>query len=145
MFDMTPFRRNRDLSKEDYFDQLFNFFNDDFFSPMNFSDNSFRADIKETENEYVIEADLPGIKKEDIDIDYMNNYLTISAKRNESVEEKHDNYVRRERRSGDFKRSFYVDNVNDDNIEASFNNGVLQLVLPKKNKGNENKRKINIK
>lgn len=145
MFDMMPFRRNRDLSKGDYFDQLFNFFNDDFFAPMNFSGSSFRVDLKETDDAYTVQADLPGIKKEDIDIEYINNYLTISAKRNENVEEKHDNYVRRERRSGEFKRSLYIDNVNDSNIEASFKDGVLNLVLPKKEKGKFNRRKINIK
>ena len=148
MFDMVPFRRNNNsiAKRGDYFNQLFdNFFDDDFFAPANYISNSFRVDLKETDDEYMIEADLPGINKDAIDISYENNYITISAKRNDSVEDKRDDYVRRERRYGEFKRSFYIDNVNEDNINAEFKDGVLKVSLPKKDKNKTNKRKINIK
>ena len=82
--------------------------------------------------------------KDNIDINLQNNYLTISAKREDQVEENKDNYVRRERSYGEFKRSFYFDNIDEDNIKASFNDGVLHLQLPKKDKAKDEKKKINI-
>lgn len=148
MFDMVPFRKNDGfLRRGDDFDKLFdNFFNDSFFAPMNISGfgNGFKVDLKETENDYQIEADLPGMKKEAININYDNNYLTISAKRDDSIEDNQDNYIRRERRYGEFRRSFYVDNVDQNNIDAAFKDGVLKITLPKLEKGKETKTKIDI-
>lgn len=147
MFDMVPFRKNNNsISKRgDYFDQLFNnFFNDDFLIPSNFMGNAFRVDLKENENEYIIEADLPGINKDAIDITYENNYLTISAKRDDTVEDKKENYVRRERHYGEFNRSFYIDNIDDNKINAEFKDGVLSINIPKLNKGSEYKKRIDI-
>lgn len=148
MFGLVPFRRNNGgLTKRgDYFDQLFDsFFDDDLMTmPSNFFGNAFRVDMKENENEYIIEADLPGIQKDAINIDYENNYLTVSAKRNDTVEDKNQNYVRRERRSGEFKRTFFVDNVQEDKIDAAFKDGVLKVTLPKSQKGLKNTRRIDI-
>lgn len=147
MFDMVPFRRNNNpvTRRDDYFNQLFNsFFSDDFVAPMTSFGNSFRVDLKETEKEYMIEADLPGVNKEAIDIEYDSNYLIISAKREETVEDKKDNYVRRERSFGEFRRSFYIDNIDKDKIDASFKDGVLNISLPKSESHNTNKKKIDI-
>ncbi|AWI07465.1 heat shock protein Hsp18 [Clostridium drakei] len=149
MFDMIPFRRNDSINKrgEDIFDSFFNnFFGEDTFYPSNISTfgNGFKVDLKEDENNYMIEADLPGIKKENIDISLNNNYLTISAKRQDDVEDKNGNYVRRERRYGEFKRSFYIDNVDENAIDASFSDGVLKVILPKKEKIKESQRRIDI-
>ena len=111
---------------------MFNdFFNDDMLSKFN-SSGSFKTDIKETPEEYIVHAELPGVKKEDIKIDYNNNYLTISATRNNESEEKKDNYIRRERSYGSVSRGFYISNVNKDSIKAKFDNGVLNIELPKK-------------
>ncbi|NLK97046.1 MAG: Hsp20/alpha crystallin family protein [Epulopiscium sp.] len=145
MFEMMPFRRNHLNRKDDFFSPFFkNFFEDDFFPTMHYMQGNFNVDLKETDDDYQIEADLPGIKKGDIDIDFSNNYLTISAKRNEAIEDKNENYVRRERHYGEFKRSFYIDNVDETKIDASFKDGVLKVVLPKLNKGKTNRRKIDI-
>jgi HSP20 family protein len=110
------------------------FFNDDFLTPFGNMGNAFRVDLRETENEYIVEADLPGVKKGDITLQYENQYLTISAKRDETQEVKDENYVRRERRYGQFQRSIYVDNVMDNKIDAKFNDGVLTVTLPKQDK-----------
>jgi HSP20 family protein len=134
MFDMVPFKRSRLFKKgEDFFD---NFFDEDFTMPMPFEKMgfSFKVDMKETDTSYIVEADLPGIAKEDVDIDYKNNYLTIKAKREEKVEEKKENFVRKERKYGEFKRMFYVDNVDEEKIKASFADGVLKVELPKTEK-----------
>ena len=144
MFGIVPFRNNHLSKGDDYFTPfLKNFFEDDFFSSIN-TLGGFKADLKEDDNSYLVEADLPGIKKEAIDIDFNNNYLTISAKRDDSMEEKKENYVRRERHYGEFRRSFYIDNVDENNIDASFNDGVLKVSLPKIKKGYDEKRKIDI-
>ncbi|WP_373897269.1 heat shock protein Hsp18 [Haloimpatiens sp. FM7315] len=133
MFDLVPFKRNNAMKREDYFNKFFdNFFNDDFFSSKAIMRNPFKVDVKETTSDYTIEAELPGIDKNNISIEYKNSYLTISAKKEDKVEDKTSNYVSREISYGEFKRSFYVDNVCEKEIKAEFLNGVLNVVIPKK-------------
>lgn len=149
MFDLVPFRRNNNsLSRKgDYFDEFMNnFFGDDFLAPVNFMgmSNGFRVDLRENENSYTVEADLPGVNKDSINVEYKNNYLTVSTKREDNYEDKKDNYLRRERRYGEFKRCFYIDNVKEDKIEASFKDGVLKINLPKSESGVIKSRKIDI-
>lgn len=143
MFDLIPFdRSNKPARREDFFSQLADrFFNEDFFAPFTpfaAGGNSLRVDLKETDNAYLIEADLPGIAKDDISLQYANNYLTISAKRQENEEKQAENYLRRERRYGEFQRSFYIGNVQEDKIAAAFKDGVLTVTLPKQEKGTSN-------
>ena len=146
MFNMVPFTKNNGITKKGFgLDDFFSdFLRDDFFSPMISGSNSFKVDLKEDKNNYTIDADLPGIKKEDISLEYNNNYLTISAKRDEISQNNDNDFVRRERTYGEFKRSFYIDNIDENTIDASFTDGVLRITLPKKEKGVERK-KIDIK
>ncbi|KHD34516.1 heat-shock protein [Clostridium acetobutylicum] len=150
MFGMVPFRRNNNglMRREDFFDKMFdNFFSDDFFPTTTFNGNAgFKVDIKEDDDKYTVAADLPGVKKDNIELQYENNYLTINAKRDDIVETKDDNnnFVRRERSYGELRRSFYVDNIDDAKIDASFLDGVLRITLPKKVKGKDNGRRIDI-
>ena len=135
MFGLVPFKFNnggnsRGLSINDMFND---FFNDDMLSEFK-SCGSFKTDIKETPEEYVVHAELPGVKKEDINIDYNNNYLSISATRNNEFEEKKDNYIRRERNTREFTRSFYVGDVDTEAIKANFKNGCLTIEVPKEEK-----------
>ena len=135
MFGLIPFRTNGVDKKGGKIDDFFNgFFNDDFFSPMTnvFGNNQkFNADIKETNNEYLVSAELPGVKKEDINLEYKDGTLVISATRNEEVNEEKDNYIRRERTFGQISRAFHVENVDKQKITAKFENGELHIVLPK--------------
>ncbi|WP_425059369.1 18 kDa heat shock protein [Sporomusa carbonis] len=143
MFGLVPFRKN--LPTRDYFNQLMHgFFDDDFLIPFGNMANGFRLDLRETENEYIVEADLPGVKKGDITLHYENQYLTISAKRDETQEVKDESYVRKERRYGQFQRSIYVDNVIEDKIDAKFNDGVLTVTLPKQDKTQKRRGNIQI-
>ncbi|EYE87750.1 heat-shock protein [Fervidicella metallireducens AeB] len=145
MFDLVPFRRNNLTRNDEFFTPfLKTFFDDDFFTAMKDIQGNFRVDLKETENNYLVEAELPGVKREAIDIDYENNHLTISAKREETLEDEKGDYVRRERHYGEFKRQFYVDNVDEDKINATFKDGVLKIILPKLTKGRDKKKKIDI-
>ena len=102
-----------------------------------FSDNAlgeFKADIQEDGDNFVLEADLPGFKKEDINIDIDKDCLTISAERkSEEKEDKGDNgFVRRERYYGSFSRSFNIKGIDTDGITAEYNDGVLTLTMPEK-------------
>lgn len=141
MFGLVPFKMNKDVNNSNtMFNDLFgDFFNDDYVMK-----NSIKADIRETKEAYILEADLPGMKKEDINLEYNDNYLTIYAHRNESKEEKKDNYIRKERHYGELSRSFYVGNIDKAAITAKFENGVLEVKLPKQEKlvNEDNKIKI---
>ena len=91
------------------------------------------TDIKEKENGYELEMDLPGFKKDEIQISLENGCLTIAASKglDQSQEEK-DHYIRRERYAGACSRSFYVgDTVTEDQIKADFHHGILKLFVPK--------------
>jgi HSP20 family protein len=146
MFDMIPFRKDNSLSRGDEFEKFMkSFFNNDF-SPVGMSvfGRDFKVDLKENDDSYLVEADLPGVNKDDINLSFKNNYLTISAKRENSREDKKEDFVRRERNYGEFKRSFYIDNVDDQKIDASFKDGVLKIELAKSEKGRNRGRKIDI-
>ena len=93
--------------------------------------NGFRVDIKDEGDKYLLTADLPGVNKEDINVSVENGTLTISAKIDSENEEKADNYVRRERRYGNFSRGFSLDGIDENTIEANYTNGVLSLTLNK--------------
>ncbi|MEY8764385.1 MULTISPECIES: heat shock protein Hsp18 [Clostridium] len=146
MFDMVPFRRDNSMSRGDEFERFVkSFFNNDFFpAGLNGFGKNFRADLRENDDSYIVEADLPGVDKNSIDLSFDNNYLTVSAKRNDSKEDKKENFVRRERNYGEFKRSFYIDNVDDKKISASFKDGVLKVNLPKSEKRKNSGRRIDI-
>ena len=109
------------------------FFRDDFFDRkdrMNF--NLMKTDIREDENSYLLEVDLPGYSKDDIKIDITDGYLTINAKVEKEDKDESKTYVRRERFTGEVSRSFYVgENIKEDEVKASFKNGILTLEVPK--------------
>ena len=126
MFGMIPFDR-RDSS---LFDMLDNF-ERNFFGTSSNTASSFRTDIRDEGDKFVLEAELPGFKKEDIKLDLKDGILTISAQHSEENEKKENSYIRRERRYGSFSRSFDVSGIQEDHITAAYNNGVLELSLPK--------------
>ena len=97
--------------------------------------NLMRTDVRETENSYELDVDLPGFKKEEIQVALEEGYLTISAAK--GVEKKEDDkkgkYIRQERYRGSCSRSFYVgENVTEQDIAAKFEDGILKLSIPKK-------------
>lgn len=98
--------------------------------------NLMKTDVRETENTYEVDVDLPGFKKEEIHVDFKDGYLTVSAEKEVDKDEKEKEsgrMIRQERYSGNLERSFYVgDGVTAEQITASFENGVLRLSVPKK-------------
>ncbi len=94
-----------------------------------------KTDVKETENGYEAAIDLPGFKKEDVTCELKDGYLTVSATKNVDNSEKDEEgrYIRRERYTGSQSRSFYVgEHLTEDDIRASFEDGILKLDIPKK-------------
>ncbi|ASQ91281.1 heat-shock protein Hsp20 [Prosthecochloris sp. GSB1] len=107
---------------------------------------SFRVDVSEDEKSIFIDADMPGLKKEDVKISMDEDVLTICAERTHEEEEKKKDYHRIERSYGSMSRSFTVgENVDADNIDASYDNGVLHIVLPKKEPMEKVKKAIEVK
>ena len=101
----------------------------------NNANTMMKTDVKETNNGYELTIDMPGIKKDDITAELKDGYITVSVKSNYSNDDKDDEgrYIRRERHYGSCSRSFYVgDTVTQDEIKASFSNGILKLTIPKK-------------
>ena len=136
MFGLVPFnRRANDIAtRNDLFDfeSIFdNFFNDSFTPAFFTAAHPIKADIRETEKEYVMEADMPGVRKEDIKLELRDGVLTVGMEHNENTDEKRDNYIRKERRYGSYYRSFSLDGVNQEGVTAKYNDGVLTVNLPK--------------
>jgi len=149
MFGLTPYnRRNNGLvRRDDFFDMrsIFDdFFNDAFLPTWFNSNNPMKADVKETEKEYIIEAEMPGVNKEDIRLELKDDVLTVGVEHNEQTNEEKDNYIRRERRYGSFSRSFRVDNVKNEDVTAKYTDGILTVIVPKAEPGKEKNRKIEI-
>ena len=96
--------------------------------------NLMKTDVKETDNSYELEVDLPGFKKEDVKIELDKGYLTISATQSsdDGEKDKKGQYIRRERYTGECSRSFYIgENVEPKDVTAKFENGILQVSFPK--------------
>ena len=128
MFGMIPFEyRDRNLFN------VFDNFERSFFGNSNVDLPAFRADIRDAGDKYVLDAELPGFHKEDINLDIKDGILTISAEHSETNDQKDDkgNYIRRERRYGSFRRSFDISGIDESAISASYQNDILELSLPK--------------
>ena len=97
--------------------------------------NIMKTDVKDTENGYEVDIDLPGFKKDEISIELENGYLTVSAAKglDKDEEDKKGKYIRKERYAGAMQRSFYVgENLTQEDIKAKYENGILRLSVPKK-------------
>lgn len=92
---------------------------------------AMKTDIRETEDAYIVEAELPGVKKEDVEIVCEKGVLTISAKAGEEKTEEKAGYIRRERTRSSMVRRFETEGVDDENISAKMEDGILTITLPK--------------
>lgn len=117
-YNMTPFNFFEDFSRN-----LFN----------NFKPNLIKTDIHETDNEYIVEAELPGIPKENIQITYEDGVLTISGQQQTDTvdEDKKGKLIRSERSLTSVRRQYLLENVKEDEIKASYSDGILKVTLPK--------------
>lgn len=134
MFDLIPYRG------ENFFGQ---FFGDDFAKMMD-TPRGMNTDIKETDDGYIINMNIPGYEKGDIEIGCKAEVLTISAEKKEEKEVEEDDFIRRERFFGKRVRSFSLKGLDQDSIDASYENGVL-LISIKKDEKYINDKKVEIK
>lgn len=117
---------------------------DDFFGDVSkFKIHDMKCDIYEENNNYVVEMDVPGYSKDEIDIEVNRGYLTIGLSHKGEDEVSDKNYIRKERVYGTTKREFYVGDVDEEGVKASFNEGVLKVIVPKREEASV-KRKIEI-
>ena len=128
MFELIPFdRRMHRVSNYDPFREMDEFFNN---AARNVS-NPFATDVIDNGDSFELNAELPGFKKEDINLNIENDCLTISAERKLNKEEKVPNFIKRERFYGSYSRSFDLTGIDVDKITAAYVDGVLKLTLPK--------------
>lgn len=131
MFKLTPLSNSLRRRDDDFVD-FYNMIDDFFSTPLRpLRNENFKLDVKEDDNEYLIEADLPGIKKEDVKISYDDQVLMISVERNEEKETKQDNYIHRERQVCSMKRALNLPNVDKSQIKARLEDGVLKVTAKK--------------
>lgn len=136
MFKLMPYNTNVRKRQGDGFSDFFNLM-DDFFSERPRYTASMNLDIIDNEKDYLVEAELPGFKKEDINISYEDEILTISAEVKKEVDEKEENneespkYIHRERVCKRYERKIHLDGVKVDEIKAKLEDGILKVMIPK--------------
>lgn len=126
---------------ENLFDDWMDFpFENEFFGKKNplygkHAKNMMKTDVRETDNSYEVDIDLPGFKKDEISVELKDGYLTINAAKglDKDQKDKDGSYIRRERYAGSMTRSFFVGNgITKEEVHAKYENGILMLSLPKK-------------
>ena len=125
---------------ENLFDEWMNDFDREFFGSRNplygkHAKNMMKTDVRETENTYELDIDLPGFKKEEITAQLKDGYLTIAASKglDKDQKDKEGKYIRQERYAGAMSRSFYIGNaIHQEDIHARYEDGILKLSIPKK-------------
>lgn len=138
MFKKISPRRSSPLQGQ--FKDLYGMMDDFFTENINFSANTnFKVDVRELEDSYLVEAELPGFKKDEVKISFKNGELTIDAEKKEEAEEssKDKNYVHREMRYSSMSRTLYFENVEKEGLKAKLNDGILEIKVPKTNSKSE--------
>lgn len=145
MTSLVPFstRRNDLVTRRyDTFANLIDdFFNDSFSSRL--VNSNFKLDIKDQAEQYVIEAEVPGYNRDEISLDVEKGLLTISVKKEQENQEENNNYVHRERTISSMTRRIALGDVDEEQLTAKLENGILEIIVPKKPKI-ETKKTINI-
>ncbi len=147
MFDLIPFdegrgrKRTRRSPAENILDS---FLSEGMKGMRDVFREGFKTDIIEEDDRFIIEAELPGMDKDDINLELEENILTISARHSQEQERRDANYLRRERRTGAYQRSFQLDNVREEEISAEFENGILKIDLPKEEHDGTQRKTIDI-
>ena len=143
MFELVPYTRKRNVTFYNPFDELEDM-QRRFFGEV--AVRAFKTDIRDEGENYLLEADLPGFKKEDISVNIEGETLTIRAERSENNEAKDSkgNYIKRERSYGSFSRSFDMTGIRVEDVAAAYESGVLKLTLPKKQETLPTSRKLEI-
>lgn len=135
MASLVPFnRRGSSLLNGgygDFYNMLDDFFSDNWPSKRSLALDTFKVDVQDLEKEYRIDAEVPGVKKEEIGVEMNEGRLTISVQRENANEDGGKNYLHRERRYSNMSRSVYLADAQAEGIKAKLNDGVLNISVPK--------------
>ena len=141
MAGLVPFnKKNKEISTntgfEDFYNVLDDYFSNDWPFKRTLTHDTFKVDVEDNGNEYLIEAEVPGLDKKDINVELNDGKLMISITRDENSESKKKNFIHRERRYSSMSRSIYLEDAKPDGIKAKLKNGLLKVVVPKEEKPN---------
>ena len=129
MLKLTPYRGSA-MSKPTKYRDVFDLF-DDFFTERDYGYRKFKVDVRDTGKEYIIDADMPGVKKDELSIHFEDERLVIAVNREEQEETQQDDYIHRERSVASYERSIYLKDVDPNKFKAKLNDGVLTINAPK--------------
>lgn len=138
MTGLVPFnRKNTGLLNtgfEDFYNMLDDFFSDTWSPRRSLERDTFKINVQQNDSEYLVEAELPGVNKEEIDVDLNDGRLTVSVKREEKINEEKKNYIHRESRYASMSRSIYLADADSKGIKAKLDNGMLSITVPRQQK-----------
>jgi HSP20 family protein len=139
---LVPTNRNRGLRPfgvDGFFNMLDDFF-DPWFPGRHLMRDTFRVDVQEKDNEYTVEAEMPGVKKEDVRLELTEGRLLIAVQREDNVEEEKKNYIHRERHFASAQRCLHLPDAKPEGVKAKMDDGVLRITVPKEEKSNSRRR-----
>lgn len=119
-------KKNNNERKTNLADDFQNFFMDSFFS-----NKALKTDIIENDKEYILKVELPGVDKKNVSLDFNNQYLTLAVNQESEAEEENQRYIRKERSSFAYSRSYYLDNADEEKVKAKLDNGILTITVGK--------------
>ncbi|HPF18816.1 MAG: Hsp20/alpha crystallin family protein [Bacillota bacterium] len=139
MTGLIPFNRGRreltpQTSTDSFYNMLDDFFSNDWPFRRTLSYDTFKVDVVDEDKSYVVEAELPGVEKKDINVQLNEGRLQISVAREEAKEETDKRYIHRERRYTSMSRSVYLEDARAEDVSAKLEDGVLRVVVPKEEK-----------
>ncbi|WP_296127135.1 Hsp20/alpha crystallin family protein [uncultured Anaerococcus sp.] len=132
-------RKNNSVNRyNDFYDMVDSFFN----SSMNTDvfESSFKLDVSEDEDKFLVEAEMPGIEKDSIDIDFDRGQLTLTVNSHTEHSDEKKNYIHKERKSTRMTRSMYFGDIDEENIKAKLDKGILEIEIPKRKEEKTNKK-----
>lgn len=133
MAGLIPFNRSvaRLPVPGDFYNMLDDFFNDSWLPRRSLMSDTFKVDVREEDTQYVIEADLPGVKRDEVTLSLEDGRLTLSVNRQEETNDEGKNYIHRERRFSSMQRAIYLADADKANVSAKLEDGVLNISVPK--------------
>ena len=144
MSGLIPFNRKQNdlmnIGFDDFSNMLDDFFTGSWPIQRSLAGDTFKIDIQDNDTEYTIEAELPGVKKEDVEITLNDGRLNLSVKKEEVSENKSKKYIHRERKYAQMSRSILLADADDEDIKAKLEEGVLTIQVPKKQHEDTSKR-----
>lgn len=144
MAGLIPFNRKKNdvlsTDLDDFHSVLDDFFSDAWPMRRNLQSDTFKVDVQEEDKEYIVHAEVPGVKKDEIRLSLNEGRLGISIMREEEKEEKKKNFIHRERRMSSMERNIFLKEADNEGIKAKLEEGVLKIVIPKRKTVDQSKR-----